>query len=58
MAVIINDFEIIDDRSAATTLPAPSTADQPPQSQTALRPEDLERIARHFAARRRRVQAD
>ena len=58
MAVIINEFEIIDDRSRSTTAPAAPASDEQPRPQARLRPEEIERIVQHFAARRRRVHAD
>ncbi len=58
MPVIINDFEIVTDRSTTTT-PAPGAApaEQPPAT-APLTPQDVEHIVKHFTARRRRVLAD
>jgi hypothetical protein len=57
MAVIINDFEVLLEPPAAPP-PRPgaeAAADRPAPS---LRPEDIERIVRHFERRRERLRAD
>lgn len=57
MPVIINDFEIVDEPPAqarGTGTAAPVSPSAPP----ALRPEDIERIVRHFIERRARIAAD
>lgn len=57
MPVIINDFEITvepPDSAAAADQAPPGRAEPAP----GLRPEDVERIQRHFAERRRRLWAD
>ncbi len=54
MAVSINDFEVLVEPPAA-----PSTGAEAAQRPApALRPEDIERIVRHFERRRERLRAD
>jgi hypothetical protein len=57
MPVIINDFEIVLDPPPQTQPPAQGESPQQP-SAAVLRPEDVERIVRHFERRRGRVHAD
>jgi hypothetical protein len=55
MAVIINDFEVVVDPPP----PAPGAdAVQPPPPAPPLRPDEIERIVRHFERRRARLHAD
>jgi hypothetical protein len=62
MAVIINDFEVVVDPAAQTPRPRGTDDSSGGQAQAQaapqLRPEEIERIMRHFAARRARVTAD
>lgn len=56
MPVVINEFEIITEQPSAPqgqeqTRPAPE------QEQATLRPEDIERIQRHFRRRLARIHA-
>ena len=61
MAVIINDFEIMveppgqEAGAQANTPPRPQETTPKP---TALQPQDVERITRHFEERRLRLVAD
>lgn len=57
MAVIINDFEIVVDPPQPQANGA-ATAEQPQGGLPVLRPEDIERIVRHFERRRARLHAD
>ena len=57
MAVIINDFEIVVDPPAPPTGTGAGNTAQVP-SPPPLRPEDIERIVRHFEQRRTRLVAD
>lgn len=54
MSVVINEFEMLVDP------PTREATDQPPPRQIVapLRPAEVERIVRHFALRRLRVDAD
>jgi hypothetical protein len=54
MSVIINEFEILVDPPTTRSAEAPP----PPQAPAPLRPEEIERIVRHFEGRRLRVDAD
>jgi hypothetical protein len=53
MAVVINDFEVHVEPPA----PPRAEAEQAPAAQH-LRPEDIDRIVRHFERRRERLRAD
>lgn len=53
MPVIINNFEIIVEAPTPNRNAMPANRPRPP-----LRPEEIERIMQHFAARRDRVRAD
>jgi hypothetical protein len=57
MPVIINEFEIITERP-----PTPQPQEQTPPAQEqeppTLRPEDIERIQRHYRQRMARIRAD
>ncbi|HEY7066777.1 MAG TPA: hypothetical protein VII06_35245 [Chloroflexota bacterium] len=57
MAVIINDFEITLEPPAPSA-GEPSAAQLPAAGAASLRPEDVDRIVKHFEQRRRRVAAD
>ncbi len=57
MPVIINDFEIVAE-PPADNRGANAPVQQQEWAQTALRPEDIERIIRHFIERRQRIVAD
>jgi hypothetical protein len=56
MAVIINDFEIVSE--PPTRGAADEGGSEGQSSAPMLRPEDIERILRHFEARRQRLLAD
>ena len=55
MPVIINDFEVVVDQPPAQ---GPGGSQPQPAPPPALRPEDIERIRRHYVQRMRRVHAD
>jgi hypothetical protein len=55
MAVIINDFEVIMDQPKTTGSAPPSPQSAPPPN---LRPDDIQRIQRHFEQRKLRLLAD
>ncbi len=57
MPVIINDFEIVAE-PPADNRGANAPVQQQELAQTALRPEDIERVIRHFIERRARIVAD
>ena len=58
MAVIINDFEVVVEPPISTGDTQPDRVQQEPGPPTMLRPQDIERIIRHFEERRGRVAAD
>jgi hypothetical protein len=58
MTVIINDFEIMVEPPASTSGNQPDGSQQEPMPQMMLRPQDIERIIRHFEERRDRLIAD
>ncbi len=55
MPVIINDFEVVVEEPPARAPANAPAQEAPPQP---LRPEDMERIRRHYVQRLRRVHAD
>jgi hypothetical protein len=56
MAVIINDFEVLVEPPAAPQQAGAGAAAPAPAPR--LRPEEIERIVRHFERRRARLRAD
>jgi hypothetical protein len=55
MPVIINDFEVIMDQPKQADNAASSPQSAPPPS---LRPDDIQRILRHYEQRKLRLLAD
>jgi hypothetical protein len=57
MPVIINEFEIITDQAPARERPeqVPEARVQEPPT---LRPEEIERVVRHYRVRMARIRAD
>ncbi len=58
MTVIINDFEVVVEPPVSTSDIQADRAQQEPTPPTMLRPQDIERIIRHFEERRDRVAVD
>lgn len=56
MTVIVNTFEVLVEPPTSSAASQP--AETPPPAAPALRPEDIERIVRHFETRAARLQAD
>lgn len=59
MTVIINDFEIMVEPPTSTSDTQPDgQQQQEPMPQVMFRPQDIERVIRHFEERRDRLIAD
>jgi hypothetical protein len=58
MPVIINEFELVNEEPSPPTRSGDQAAGEQAPRSPVLRPADVERIVRHFEARRERVRAD